>query len=51
MVIGQGLETRRIKALGNLEMKRENMKIRAEFFKTLLKVVTGEYLLCLNTKS
>jgi hypothetical protein len=34
MVTEQGLETWRIKALGNLEMKRENMKIRAEFFVT-----------------
>jgi hypothetical protein len=50
MVTEQGLETWRIKALGNLEMKRENMKIRAEFFVTLLKIVKGEYLLCLNTK-
>jgi len=30
-------------------MKRENMKIWAEFFVTLLRIVKGEYLLCLNT--
>jgi len=50
MVIGQGFETRRIKPLEYLEMKRENVKMWAEFFVTVLKTVWGECLLCLNTK-
>ena len=50
VVAGHCLEPRRIKALGYLEMKRDNIKLWAEFFVTLQKKIKGEHILCLDTK-